>query len=204
MGCGSGYVLQGLHKRFPSLSLSGAEIFVEGLSVAARRVPDARLYQMTATRIPFREEFDLVGAFDVLEHLDDDALALAQLRKSLKPGGGILVSVPQHPSLWGAPDEFAHHRRRYRRKELVARLESAGFQLLQVSGFVFSLLPAMLASRMRRRRVDEHYDPNSELALPRPLNAALEAVLNREVALIARGISLPAGGSLFAVARRPS
>ena len=77
VGCGTGFVL-GWHSRGASRScaLVGAELFAAGLDVAAKRVPDAELLQMDARRIPFRNEFDVVGAFDVLEHIDEDEQAL--------------------------------------------------------------------------------------------------------------------------------
>ena len=76
-------------------------------SRAVSRVPDVQLYQLDGRRLPFEEEFDVVGAFDVLEHVDDDGLVLAQMHQATKPGGGIIVSVPQHPWLWSAVDEFS-------------------------------------------------------------------------------------------------
>ena len=69
VGCGTGFVLQGLRAARPELELTAAELFVEGLEVTRERVPDATLIQADARRLPFRDEFDVVGAFDVLEHV---------------------------------------------------------------------------------------------------------------------------------------
>jgi SAM-dependent methyltransferase len=71
IGCGTGYVLEGIAKYRPKMALSGSELFAEGLQFAARRVKDSgRLFQMDARRIPFENEFDIIGAFDVLEHIE--------------------------------------------------------------------------------------------------------------------------------------
>ena len=78
---------------------------------------------MDARRIPFEREFDVVGAFDVLEHIVEDEDVLGQMFKATRPGGGLLVTVPQHPFLWSASDEHAMHQRRYSRAELRRKVE---------------------------------------------------------------------------------
>ncbi len=72
IGCGTGYVLSGVSKLFPHSTLQGSEIFIAGLGFAAARLPTVNLMQMDARDIPFQEEFDVIGAFDVLEHIEED------------------------------------------------------------------------------------------------------------------------------------
>jgi SAM-dependent methyltransferase len=201
IGCGTGYVLLGLRQALPSLLVAGSELSAAGLEFAARRLPGAALYQMDARHIPFDAEFDIVCALDVLEHLDEDERALAEMFRAVRPGGGVMVSVPQHPRLWSAGDDFAGHKRRYRRGELVAKLQTAGFEIAQVTSFVSFLLPLMAMSRARQRD-PQTYDPLTEYRTPRPLDRTFEMILDAERWLIARGVSMPAGGSLVAVARR--
>ena len=93
IGCGTGFVLAGIHAADPSIELSGSEIFSAGLAFAAARVPSAQFSQMDARHIPFRDEFDVIGAFDVLEHIEDDESVIAEVGRALRPGGGFLVSV---------------------------------------------------------------------------------------------------------------
>lgn len=202
VGCGTGCVLGAVERAFPDVSALGGEMHAAGLEHAARRVQRARLVQMDATRLPFRREFDVVGCFDVLEHVDDDGAVLAQVREALRDGGGVLITVPQHRFLWSAADEYAGHVRRYRRGELLERLAAAGFEPLLVTSFVSLLLPVMWAARARRRRLDERYDPQAELEVGRAANALLQAVLGFERALIALGARFPWGGSLLVAARR--
>ncbi|HXF65253.1 MAG TPA: methyltransferase domain-containing protein [Burkholderiales bacterium] len=202
-GCGTGFVLCGLAAAFPRLALTGGEAAVQGLEIAARRAPGARLIQMDAGRIPFREEFDAAGAFDVIEHVEDDRAVLGALREALVPGGGLLVTVPQHPFLWSEYDARAGHVRRYRRRELRARLLESGFEIVTMTSFVTLLLPLMYASRLAQRLPRAGYDPLAELRIAPWLGAVLERALAIERLLIRAGISLPAGGSLLAVARRP-
>lgn len=138
----------------------------------------------------------------MIEHIPEDELALAEMHRVLRSGGGLLLTVPQHPWLWGDPDDYAHHQRRYRRRDLVAKVQRAGFRVERVTSFVSLLLPAMAASRLLKRRSKGAFDPMSEFRLPRPLDRAMRGVLGVETAMIRVGISFPAGGSLLLVARR--
>jgi len=126
---------------------------------------------------------------------------LAQMRGAVRAGGGVILLVPQHPRLWSAMDDVAHHVRRYTRRELVGKVRRAGFEVERATSFVSSLLPAMIASRAARRLSRKPYDPVAELR-PGALNGVLERILDGERRLIERGVSLPAGGSLLVVGRK--
>jgi SAM-dependent methyltransferase len=201
IGCGTGYVLRALAEQC-RLEVTGSELFGEALEHARRRVPGAELVELDARQMPYEGEFDVAGAFDVIEHIDDDSGVLRGLHQALKPGGSLVVTVPQHPGLWSDADEHAHHVRRYRRRELVERVEAAGFEVLRTTSFVMSLLPLMALARWRQRRSTKVYDPVAELVPPEPVNRLLEGMLRVECAAIARGLDLPAGGSLLLVGRR--
>jgi SAM-dependent methyltransferase len=202
VGCGTGFVLAGMRRRYPWLHTTGADVFTEGLRIAQSRAREVEFVQMDARQMPFDAEFDVVGAFDTLEHIDEDEQVLAQLFRSCRPGGGMMLTVPQHPFLWSAADEYAYHKRRYTRRELIAKICKSGFDLVRVTSFVSLLLPAMLVSRLRRRKVDTHFDNLAEFRIRPGLNRVLKEVLLFEERLISMGISLPAGGSLLAIARR--
>lgn len=200
VGCGTGYVLRGLQQALPSLRLAGSEIYANGLSYARRRLgPDVELLQMDARIIPYVGEFDLICAFDVLEHIEEDEAVLGEMHRALGPGGGVLLSVPQHPGLWSRTDDVACHKRRYRPEELSAKCRSAGFKVVTTTSFVFTLLPVMLAQRLSRGTQPD-YDPGEELALPRGIDRSFELLLECERRLIALGVSFPAGGSRFVAA----
>jgi SAM-dependent methyltransferase len=203
VGCGTGCVLSAVESAFPEAAALGGEMHGAGLEHAARRVRRAKLVQMDASSIPFRDEFDAVGCFDVLEHIDDDRRVLAQCYLALRDGGGIVLTVPQHPFLWSATDEYAKHVRRYTRAELLGKLRAAGFRPLLATSFVALLLPVMLASRGRQRHLDAGYDPDAEFAVGRTANALLEGVLDTERQLIRLGVRFPFGGSLLVVANKP-
>lgn len=203
IGCGTGFVLSAIAGAYPGMRLSGTEIFVAGLSHAAARVPDAEIMQMDARQIPFSQEFDAVGAFDVIEHIKEDEQVLSQLYRSLKPSGLLLITVPQHAWLWSAADDYACHVRRYEKAELHEKVRQAGFQIERSTSFVSLLLPAMMLSR-KKKKAGADYDPTAELSLPGTLNNIFLAIMRMEGWLIRRGLTFPCGGSRFLVARRPS
>lgn len=204
IGCGTGFVLAAQMRRFPGARFTGSEIFTAGLGFAAARAPDATLCQMDARDIGFVDEFDVVGAFDVLEHIAEDTTVLSQIHQALTPGGVFVLTVPQHAWLWSHSDDYACHERRYSAAELSTKLTSAGFTIERSTSFVTLLLPAMMASRvMQRRSRPEDYDPTSEFRMSKALNAMFSGVMALEFLLIRMGLNLPAGGSRLVVARKP-
>lgn len=202
VGCGTGFVLSGIARAFPTLVLSGSEIFLAGLSHAAERVPSAHFMQIDARRIPFVEEFDAIGAFDVLEHIKEDDTVLAQFYSAIKPGGILLLTVPQHPWLWSASDEYACHVRRYVGAEIEQKVLTAGFELLRSSSFVTSLLPVMVVSRLLNNRETEEYDSSAELKINPLLNMILYKILKLEILGIQFGLNYPVGGSRLIVSKK--
>lgn len=201
VGCGTGFVLSGIAQQYPSLRTVGSEIHVAGLAYAAKRLPRTELIQMDARRLPYQSEFDIVAAFDVIEHIAEDDLVLQEIYQAVKPGGGCLITVPQHKWLWSPIDEIACHQRRYSAKELHRKVTTAGFEIVRSTSFVTLLLPLMLLSRLTSRQADKK-TASEALALRPWLNRMLEAVMRLEIILIKMGIRLPIGGSRLLVLRR--
>lgn len=200
IGCGTGYVLRGITRALPDLQASGSEIFLEGLGFASGRLPAADLFQMDAREIPYDNEFDAIGAFDVIEHVEEDERVLREIHRALKPGGGALFTVPQHPALWSAQDESACHVRRYRRHELTDKLRANGYSIVFSSSFVSLLLPLLAFSRWRKRNPASTAGLDSEFT-PSPLvNSALYHVLRLESLMIRAGLRFPVGGTRLVVA----
>lgn len=202
IGCGTGYVLSGIAQRFAFERMLGSEIFSEGLRFAAQRVPQAAFIQMDARRIPYSGEFDVIGAFDVLEHIEEDTVVLEQMYRALKPGGMLLITVPQHDWLWSTSDDYACHVRRYSARSCHAKIEEAGFRIVRSTSFVSLLLPLMMASRLKKRKEGSEFDFTDEFKLSKPTNALLYRVMKGELAMIKAGINFVAGGSRFVIAQR--
>jgi SAM-dependent methyltransferase len=205
IGCGTGFVLSGVGAQHPGMKLFGSERLHRGLYFTAQRLPQATLYQMDARKIPFKNHFDVIGAFDVLEHIEEDTLVLDEMfRAANSKTGGVILTVPQHKFLWSTVDEYACHLRRYSAKELNNKLVRAGFQVLRLTSFNSLLLPMMMISRvLKRNHKVDNFDPMSEFRIPSFVNRGLEAVMAVEKLSIQSGVSWPMGGSLLAVAKVP-
>lgn len=200
VGCGTGCVLQAVANAIPALRITGSEVLSAGLIYAAQRVPGARLLQMDARHLPFAQEFDVIAAYDVLEHIREDEAVLAQLHRALKPGGGLLLTVPQHGWLWSRQDEIAHHVRRYERGELEAKLRRSGFEIIYSTSFMAPLLPLVWWSRRGRGRGADIAD--REMAPGAVVNFVLGAVLCLERLILRFGVRLPVGSSRLVVASK--
>ena len=203
VGCGKGFVISAVSKRFSEAKLYGSEYLEEGLVYARPRVPNAEFMQMDAQNIPYVSEFDTISAFDVLEHIDDDGAVLEQISKALKPSGIVLISVPQHRWLWSAVDDYACHVRRYVANDLHKKVHQAGFEIIRSTSFVSTLLPAMCLSRLLQwNKTNMSMDDVAGLHVSPVLNKIFEWFLDLELALISVGLSLPFGDSRLLVARK--
>lgn len=204
IGCGTGFVLAGISQAFPMIRLFGADAYPSGLKYAKERISGAEFAQMNVYRLPFTEEFDVVGSFDVLEHLTDDRAALREMHKTLKHSGGVILVVPQHPGLWSVVDEKAGHKRRYTRVELRDKVQSAGFEILYMTSFISFLLPLMLFSRWKKSKQHDISggEIRNELAQSQALNTLFRYVCTVERFFLQGGFSFPAGGSLLCVGRK--
>jgi SAM-dependent methyltransferase len=155
--------------------------------------------------LPLRSHtVDVVTAFDIIEHVDDDAAALAELARVCRPGGYVVLTVPAFPFLWGIQDVISHHRRRYTQRELGARVEAAGLRIRTLTHFNALLLPAVAAVRLARRlRGAQPGPPKSDFTLTRPglLNDMLTRIFAAEGLLVAHW-RLPVGVSLICLAER--
>jgi len=148
VGCGAGRFLRALAEARPGLALTGTDVSRGALAELARSAPGVETRVSTPDAIPARDgEFDAVLLLDVLEHVDDPAGMLAEIRRVLVPGGLLHAHVPCEGdplSLWrwlpgqrsaGAwKRRFGGHLQRFRRRDLLARIEAAGFETLRVRG----------------------------------------------------------------------
>ncbi|OLC54991.1 MAG: hypothetical protein AUH92_03075 [Acidobacteria bacterium 13_1_40CM_4_69_4] len=152
--------------------------------------------------LPTGGGFDVVALFDVLEHLDDDLLALRRAASLLDPGGLLVATVPAHRFLWSPHDVINHHRRRYARRELRSRIRESGLLLLRLSYFNTFLFPAVLVARLLRRPASRSPGGRSDFrTTPGLVNSSLAGLFGAERFLL-RHLDLPFGVSLLAVARK--
>lgn len=206
VGCGTGEFLQHLKGR-PELALTGSEIYLKGLQLAKRRQPEVEFIQYDVTEGPLDRAFDIVTAFDVFEHIEQDEQGLRNVHDVLTKDGVLILSVPQHRFLWSHLDDIVCHKRRYTRAEMVEKLRRTGFTPVRVTSHVFALFPAMLVARLRdkARAAPEPGQADAladRVTFPPLLNWVMDKVMHVDEAMIKLGISLPFGGTLVVVARK--
>lgn len=209
VGCGSGNVLQMLRKACPAGVVVGLELWFDGLRHAQKRSAGF-LVQEDVRDSPFGKPFDLIGLFDVLEHVPEDLKTLESLCKALAPGGRLLLTVPAHQFLWSYFDEAAHHCRRHSEEDVRQKLTDAGFQVEFLSEFRASIFPLVwIFRKMRGTGKPSESDRARSLAsyefrLIPVVNGILTSLLTMEARWLGRGHYMPIGTSIVAVSRRPA
>jgi len=195
IGCGTGHNLAML-SGFGHVD--GLELDEEARSLSekrlGRKVMSSPLPELL--EVPDRH-YHLIGAFDVIEHIEDDKAALISIARKLRPGAKFILTVPAHRWMWSAHDVVNHHKRRYSKRSLKALFEASPLRLERIGYFNSLLFPLAVAERTASRLRGKD---DADVKLPSaPVNAALEKVFACERYLVGR-LPLPPGLSLFAVA----
>jgi SAM-dependent methyltransferase len=198
-GCGSGRNMVELARHG---TVTGVELSETSVDLARGR-EIGEVVAGSVLEMPFpADSFDLAVSLDVIEHLEDDLGALREMRRTVTPGGSLLVTVPAYPWLWSGHDEINHHHRRYTRRSLERVAGQAGWEQVRTTYFNSLLLPAAIILRVLDRLSTKTTESSLDLWVPpEPFNWLLERPLAIEAALIARGGRIPAGLSLLAVFR---
>lgn len=197
-GCGTGGNLQSYA---PFGSVFGVEPDRRAIRFAASRGRTI-LCRASGTGLPFASSsFDLVIASDVLEHIEDDAKAVSEIARVLRPGGAFVFSVPAHPWLFGPHDRALFHQRRYVEKDLCRLLDSKGLHIGRPSYWNSVLFPVVAGVRLLRRAETSRSTRSEVQVPPKLVNELLAGLLAVEAALLRR-VRLPWGLSLVGVAHR--
>lgn len=198
LGCGTGMTLRELPERYRGI---GIDPSAEALALCRERGLRA-LARASATELPLAEgSTDVVLALDILEHIEDDALALREIARVLRPGGLAILTVPAFPFLWSSHDESLHHKRRYTRRALERRLAASGLAVRAGGYGQATVLPAAALLRLGRRwlsRPGPRSNGSDVGEVPALANALAYRLTSWEVPLVRRG-RLPLGLSLVYV-----
>ena len=172
----------------------------------SREHGNTRLAAAALPHLPFRDAaFDIVTAFDVIEHVDDDHAAARDLWRICKPGGLLVVTVPAYQWLWSEHDDINEHRRRYTMSRLRQCLDQPGVSFLTLSYMNTLLAPPVMLYRLLHNALGQRKStdaPRSDVfALPSPVNGLLERIFSLE-AMLVRHVRQPFGISVICVARK--
>lgn len=193
-GCGSGRNMVELRAFGQVFGLEPSEISAS----AARRRGVGQVAEGSLMAAPFESgSFDGATALDVIEHIEDDRGALRELRRIVRPGGFLVVTVPAYQWLWSEHDELNHHCRRYTRRSLLAVAESSGWRTVRSTYFNSTLLPVAVASRLLERARRNTSRRSEFERTPTWMNPVLEQPMRVEAMLIGAGIRLPVGLSVL-------
>ena len=195
IGCGTGHNLEMLGQFG---KVDALELDDEARAIAekrlGRKVMRAPLPELADVR---DRSYDLIGALDVIEHIDDDRAALEAIAAKLKRGGKFVMTVPAHQWMWSAHDVVNHHKRRYSKRSLRRLIEGSPLRLDKLGYFNSLLFPLAIGDRLASKLRGKD---DADVKLPSaPFNKALETVFAAERHLVGR-LPLPPGLSLFAVA----
>lgn len=204
VGCGTGAVSEYL--RSIGYQTVGLDMWLDALRFATARSA-APVVCCNAMSMPFRDHFDVVGLFDVVEHVVDDVALIRTAGKALKADGYMLITVPADMRLWSPYDEVFGHKRRYTRRELTDAIERAGFIVDRMSYYNSLLWPVQYVYRrwqcMRGAPALSRAEVTRAMLKvpPRPVNGLLRVVMSAEALWVKRFGGF-FGGALIALARR--
>jgi SAM-dependent methyltransferase len=199
LGCGTGGASLILHKYGDAVAFDRA---ADAYSLAPDRPYAHRVIGAADRSLPFSDgSFDAAIALDVLEHLDDDATAVAELGRVVRPGGFLIVFVPALQILWGYNDEFSQHRRRYHAGQLAGVVASGPFRVREQGYFNLALFLPTLAARLLQRMLPRATNGMEHDGKPGLLNDLLTIAFRAELPLLRRH-PLPIGTSAYCVAER--
>jgi SAM-dependent methyltransferase len=196
VGCGTGANLLMLSKYGDA---EGVDVSEDALAFCRERGLE-KVKLGAGEELPYEDgSFDLVTAFDVVEHMDDDLAGLTEMRRVLRPGGRVLLFVPAFMFLWGLQDDVSNHRRRYRLPELRRVLEQAGFEVERTTyaNITFFLPILFIRKLMRLTGLKASTENNINVTA---LNGFLRRLFGTE-SWILRYMNLPFGVSALCVGR---
>tara|TARA_B100000768_G_C11275049_1_gene375494 strand:+ start:1419 stop:2252 length:834 start_codon:yes stop_codon:yes gene_type:complete len=203
IGCATGDFIKHI-KKDNKLTITGSEVYMGGLLLASKNLPEIDFIQFDVTEGVLGKQFNVITAFDVLEHIDNDEISMDHIAKMLTDDGVFILSVPQHMFLWSKLDEIVFHKRRYSRTEMLRKLRKNGLEPVRVTSHVFSLFPFMVLSRILGSfKSDTSGDAlKDHVEFSKPLNWIFDKVMRLDELLIKLGLNLPFGGTLVVVARK--
>lgn len=160
----------------------------------------------SALALPFPDgAFDVVGAFDVLEHCDSESVAIKELARVIAPGGRLLMSVPAYQWAWSDHDVQAGHHRRYTQSRLLAAVRQTDLTVVRSTYAFGAVFPFFAAERVVRRLRRATEQPVDRLPKVSPAMDKILMTLTQAEQQLIRRRDIPFGSSvLVAAVKEPS
>lgn len=198
IGCGSGLMLEKLTEYG---SVYGMDTSEEAISFSKEIYSGDIRKGSLPNDVPYQNNFfDLIVALDVIEHIDEDLMALRVLEAKLTRSGKAIITVPAYMFLWSKFDDLNEHKRRYTVSELKDKLESAGFNIKKISYYNSFLLPAVcivrLFNKFLKRNAESEMDMPSEY-----VNYLLRQIFSSE-GIFLKKVNFPFGVSILAIVEK--
>ena len=197
VGCGTGANLEMLAQFGDA---EGVDVSDDALEFCRRK--GLTVQKGLAEKLPFADEtFDVTTALDVVEHLDDDVAGLREMFRVTKRGGYSLIFVPAFMWLWGVQDDVSNHRIRYNKRQIVERLEQAGYSVERATYANFTFFAPILGGRtlMKVTGIKPESENNVNISA---LNGVFGRIFAAEQYLLKK-FNFPFGVSVVVVARKP-
>ncbi len=199
LGCGTGFNFPAI-KKFDTCY--GLDISKSALE-QAKKYDYKKLYEGDALKTPFKENvFDAVLCMDLVEHLEEDVELLKEVKRTLKPNGICLFTVPAYKFLWSKDDELAHHVRRYTKKQIKQKIKKAGFKIKLLSyRYFFLFLPTLMLFTYQKLKKNAKnsldYGPKKGL-----MNKIMYSIGSFENYLLSKKIKFPFGAGIIGIIQK--
>jgi SAM-dependent methyltransferase len=197
VGCGTGANIEMLSQYGEA---EGVDVSDDALEFCKRK--GLRVQKGLAETLPYENgTFDLTTALDVVEHLDDDIAGLREMFRVTRKGGYSLIFVPAFMWLWGVQDDISNHRIRYTKKQIVDRLQKAGYVVERATYANWTFFTPILAGRTIMKLTGLKPESENNITIS-GLNGIFGKLFGAERFWL-KYLNFPLGVSIVVVARRP-
>lgn len=200
LGAGTGQDLETI-KKFGDVSVLDIDSRALDL-IPDNAVENKILADACDTKLP-ENSFDLILAFDLLEHIKDDKKAVLEVLRLLRPGGYFVFTVPAYSFLFSAHDKYLEHYRRYNKKDLLSLFNNLSFKKIELSNWFFFLFPVIALYRLAIKKLKIKHENYKIIVIPKFWDFIGNiTILNFENFLFKKGVRYPFGSTFYGIYKK--